>query len=120
MRARVLRDYQAQYPDTIEIRQGERVLMGTRDTEFPGWVWATSVNSGKSGWVPETFLRVQGEEGEALRDYSARELTVAEGAIVTVVEEFLGWSLVESDTGVRGWIPQSHLARSVTPADLPL
>ena len=120
MRARVLKTYRTQYPDPIEIRTGELVSLGTKDQEFPGWVWATSLSTGKSGWVPEQFLIVRGDQAESVRDYSARELDVAEGAMVTIVEELLGWSLVETDSGARGWIPQSHLASSVSPVDLPL
>ena len=120
MPARVLKSYTTQYPDPITIRKGDLVTLGKRDTDFPGWIWATSLESGKSGWVPEQFLRIRGDQAESLRDYSARELTVAEGSMVTVLEALLGWCLVESDSGDRGWIPQSHLARSVTPVDLPL
>jgi len=120
MPARVLKAYTTQYPDPIAIRRGDQVILGKRDTEFPGWVWATSLSTGKSGWVPERYLIVRGDQAESVRDYSARELDVAEGAMVTIVEELLGWSLVETGSGARGWIPQSHLARSVSPVDLPL
>jgi hypothetical protein len=120
MPARVLKSYTTQYPDPIVIQTGDTVTLGRRDTEFPGWIWATSAKTGKSGWVPERFLTIRGEQAESRRDYSARELSVLEGDIVTVVEEVLGWVLVEAESGVRGWVPQNHLARSVSPADLPL
>ena len=94
--------------------------VGERDTDFPGWIWATSLTSGKGGWVPEHFLRIEGERGESLRDYSAKELSVSEGDMVTIREELLGWALVETASGGVGWVPQSHLARSVSPLDLPL
>ena len=94
--------------------------LGKRDTDFPGWIWATSLASGKSGWVPEQFLSIDGDRAQSLRDYSARELSVSEGEIVTIREELLGWALVETESGASGWVPGSHLARSVTPLDLPL
>lgn len=120
MPARVLKSYTTQYPDPIEIQKGETVTLGKRDTDFPGWIWATSGKTGKSGWVPEPFLIIRGDQAESRRDYSARELSVLEGDIVTVVDELLGWALVEVESGVRGWVPQSHLARSVSAVDLPL
>src|ERR671913_95674 len=45
--ARVIRDYSAQYPDPISVRAGETIHLGQRDTDYPGWIWATSVASGK-------------------------------------------------------------------------
>ena len=121
MRARVLKAYETQYPDPIELRAGESVSLGTKDHDYPGWIWATSTTTGKAGWVPEHFLSAgSGDQATARRDYSARELTVAEGVIVNVIEELLGWALVETESGKTGWVPQTHLARSGSPQDLPL
>lgn len=120
MRARILKAYQAQYPDPIVLQSGAVVSLGKTDPEFPGWIWATSLISGKSGWVPEPFLARDGDEARCLREYSARELDVREGDLVSVLEELSGWAWVESESGLTGWVPQSHLARSVTPLDLPL
>lgn len=120
VRARILKTYQTQYPDPIELTTGEVVFLGMKDPDFPGWIWATSAASGKSGWVPEQFLAMDGSEARSLREYSARELTVSEGDLVTVLDELLGWAWVESEAGARGWVPQTHLARSVTPSDLPI
>lgn len=117
--ARVLKSWTVQYPDFIELEAGDLVTLGKRDSEYPGWIWATSAKSGKSGWVPECYLRVDGESGSALRSYTARELGVSEGEIVTVTEELLGW--VWAAAGERqGWMPLTHLARSARPVDLPL
>jgi hypothetical protein len=120
VRARLLRDYQAQYPDPIEVRTGDIVILGMKDSEFPGWIWATSTVSEKSGWIPEEFLTTDDDRGTARRDYSAKELSVSEGQMVDVVEELLGWALVEVEPGRRGWVPIGHLARSGSPTDLPL
>jgi hypothetical protein len=120
MPARVLKAYRTQYPDPIQLARGDKVSLGKRDSDYPGWVWATSSVSGKSGWVPEQLLKTRGDEGEALRDYSAKELSVEEGDIVTVLEELLGWARIESSSGEVGWIPARHLARSLGQGDIPL
>jgi hypothetical protein len=121
MPVRVIKSYQAQYPDPIVIHRGETVSLGRRDAEYPGWIWATSLLTGKSGWVPEHFLS-PGESPRAIarRDYSARELDVVEGAVVSVIEEVLGWSCVVTESGDSGWVPQSHLAALASPVDLAL
>lgn len=86
-------------------------MLGGRDDEYPGWIWATAPD-GRSGWVPEHFLTIEGDRGRSLRDYSAVELDVAEGSLVTVLEELLGWALVENG-GRRGWVPLTHLSGKV-------
>lgn len=120
MPARLLKSCTAQYPDPIVLRKGDPVSLGKRDTDFPGWIWATSSIDGKSGWVPEQFLATENGETRSLSDYSARELSAEEGEIVSVVEELLGWALVETQDGALGWLPVSHLAHSVSPSDFPL
>jgi hypothetical protein len=119
MLARVLKSYITKYPDPIEVRTGDQVRLGKHDTEYPGWIWATSLSTGRSGWIPEHFIQLEGDLARVRRDYSARELDVVEGDIVEVREEQLGWALVESSHG-RGWVPLGCLARSTSPADLPL
>ena len=119
MPARVVRSYRAQYPDPISVRTGEIVQLGQRDTEFPGWIWTTA-SSGKSGWMPEQLLSIEGDTGVARSDYTAIEATVTEGEIVHILQELLGWAWVETSSGARGWVPQTHLARSVSVVDLPL
>ena len=92
-------------------------MLGKRDAEYPGWIWATGT-AGRSGWVPEHFLSIEGDRGRALRDYSALELDVAEGTLVIVLEEVLGWALVETDRR-SGWVPLSHLSGTVSATEMP-
>ena len=109
MPALVIRTYTVQYPDPIVLEIGDLVVLGSRDLDFPGWIWATASVGGKSGWVPEEFLTIEGTVGRSLRDYSARELSVNEGNHVTVLQELLGWALTETAEGKRGWLPVDHL-----------
>lgn len=106
---RVVRDYTAQYPDPITVRAGDRVLVGAGDPEFPGWWWCTGPDR-RAGWVPEEFLRREGEAAVMLRDYTARELGVRAGAEVRVGEAISGWMWVTAADGRAGWIPETCLA----------
>ena len=109
--ARVLKDYVAQYPDPIAMVPGDVVQVGKFDPEYPGWVWTTSKRTGKSGWVPEESLAIEGTQGRASRAFTAQELTVSAGEAVTIVEELLGWAWVEAGPSRKGWVPLSHLLR---------
>ncbi len=103
--------YAPQYPDPIAVDVGERVRFQARsdDGEFPGWRWAEA-GDGRSGWVPEAWFRVDGGEGVARRRYSARELPVAVGDRVLVLDELGGWLLVSTGAGDPGWIPAAAVA----------
>jgi variant SH3 domain-containing protein len=107
---RVVRDYTAQYPDPITVRAGDRVLIGVADPEFPGWRWCTGADR-RAGWVPEQWLRIEGQEAVMLRDYTARELSVRAGAEVFLGEAISGWAWITDSAGCAGWIPETCLAR---------
>lgn len=108
-RARVTRAYTMAYSDPLELTYGERVTVVAHDTEWPAFVWCTSA-SGKGGWVPERYLRILGAEGWALREYNARELTVAAGERLLLLDEEGGWYWAENALGDRGWVPAAHVA----------
>ena len=108
MKASVIQDYQAVYLYPIAFTAGETVQAIRRDTEYPGWIWCAG-SSGKSGWVPERYLQIEGERATALRDYNAVELTVEVGEILTLLEIESGWAWVETGDGRCGWVPVHHL-----------
>ena len=103
--------YAPQYADPVAVEVGAHVRFQARadDGEFPGWRWAVAAD-GRGGWVPEAWFRVDGDRGVARRRYSARELPVAAGDRVVVLDEFGGWLLVSPGHGEPGWIPASSLA----------
>ena len=65
---------------------------------------------GKSGWVAEVVFERQGEVGIVSCDYSAVELQVAEGEVVTIEEEYGGWAWCSNQRGERGWVPNQNLS----------
>lgn len=110
MKARVIERHRTQYTDPIGFRAGEELVLGRRDDQFVGWIWATAP-SGKSGWVPIEALAIEGERGRALHDYTARELDVDVGERVTIARELAGWAWVLSERGGEGWVPLASLER---------
>ena len=83
-------------------------MLGRRDDEYPGWVWATAADD-RAGWVPESWLRVEGERGVLLRDYTAAELPLTPGDEVSGELVLNGWLWAMNAAGERGWVPLSCL-----------
>ncbi len=106
--ALIVADYTTKFVDPLKVRAGETVTLGEKDTEWPGWIWGTT-SSGKSGWVPESYLEVDGERGVMKFDYDASELTVKVGDTVTVLKEESGWYWCANMKGETGWVPRENV-----------
>ncbi|MEO2212960.1 SH3 domain-containing protein [Paenibacillus amylolyticus] len=112
---KVVQPHNSNYPDPIVLAKGDTILYGREDTEFPNWIFCESIHSKKCGWVPKQILSTPNEEqiATALSDYSAHELTVKPGIIVTKEFELNEWSFVHTAEGEKGWLPNKVL----TPSD---
>ena len=104
----VARDYRAKYNNPIVIQSGDEVALGEWDTDYVGWIWCTQAD-GRSGWVHESCLSIEGSVGQALRDYTARELTAVTGEVVELGEEHSGWVWATNSRCESGWLPIDHL-----------
>lgn len=111
--AHVIIPHEATYADPLRVPAGAPLHTGREDDEFPGWVWCTAAD-GRQGWVPRLFLKGEGANVTADRDYDARELSISAGERLTLLEEVNGWVWVENGRGERGWVPASHLAADTT------
>jgi hypothetical protein len=101
------------YPDPIRGAAGDRLALGRRDDEYPGWVWATAAD-GRAGWVPERWLRIEGESGVLLCDYTAAELPLMPGDEVSGELVLNGWLWAMNTAGECGWVPLDCLATQYT------
>jgi hypothetical protein len=101
----VIKDYEAQYPDPIQARAGDEVSVDpSKETDILGWVWCTN-RVAKSGWVPIAYLEIEGDRGRILYDYSAIELTVHTGEVLTVHKTESSFHWVTNENGKQGWVP---------------
>ena len=105
---RVIAECQTPFPDPLVVGAGEELTITERDSEWGGWVWCTN-REGKSGWVPESFVRRKDSTCVALRDYDATELTVSVGDIVTISDEESGWFWCTDARGQSGWVPADRV-----------
>jgi len=111
---KVTTPHNASYPDPITFSRGDKLTTGKPDPDHPGWIWCVNAE-GKSGWVPKEFLKIESTQATTLRDYDAKELTVGQGELVTVIEAISGWSWCETDDKRRGWMPTKCLTALTSP-----
>ncbi len=106
---RVTKPYQTGVAVPLTACKGERLRFERRKTEWAGWVWCTDA-AGRCGWVPENWLELQGEQCVLRRDYTAAELSVDKGEIITAHLVESGWLWATNESGGVGWVPLEHLA----------
>jgi SH3-like domain-containing protein len=108
----VTQAYQRVYESPITLKANESVRITKRDLwnddERYVWIWCINAD-GKEGWVPESFIKRDGDEGTAIQEYNAIELSVEEGETVTIREEVNGWYWVTDSDGNAGWVPITHI-----------
>jgi uncharacterized protein YgiM (DUF1202 family) len=105
-----LRDWIPMYSDPIDVRAGESVIVGDADPEWPGWVWCVDPR-GKGGWTPEEIVERSPETrtGIVSQDFTARELKIRAGEIVSLLRLQSGWYWARGGNGEEGWIPATHV-----------
>jgi hypothetical protein len=95
--------------ENIRIRQGESVVVGHRNQQYPVFLWCAA-EDGHAGWVPEEFLHMDSQrEATALRDYDAAQLTVVKGELVEGLERAGVWIRCRNGAGTEGWVPETCL-----------
>ena len=104
--------YTAQYADAVAFRAGDEVAVDHPDSEFPEWFWCRGPDA-REGWVHSSFLSHTSGRASGLRDYSAKELTVAAGESGRLIELLGGWAYVELDDGRCGWLPAQVIDAAV-------
>ena len=95
--------------ENIHIREGDAIVVGHRNQQFPEFVWCAA-EDGHHGWVPEQFLHMEGpREATALRDYDASQLTVVKGDLLEALEQVGAWVRCRNSAGAEGWVPETCL-----------
>ena len=101
---RVVRAHEPDDADPLALKKGEVVRFERRRTEWDGWLWCAR-RPGESGWIPEPWVKIQGDICVVQRDYIALELAVQPGETLETILTESGWLLAISSTGTAGWVP---------------
>jgi hypothetical protein len=105
----VIKPHRASYKEVLNTPKGSYLKFERRDSEWPGWLWCAD-KSGLAGWIPESWVTIDGDHCTLLRDYSTAELTVIEGETVSGDTIESGWVWVENCFGESGWVPLECLS----------
>lgn len=90
----------------LSLRAGETVEVGQRSDKWPVFLWCTT--STGQAWVPDVYITISANVGTMKRDYTSRELAVAPGDSVNILERCGGWAFC-SFADLQGWIPERCL-----------
>lgn len=84
-----------------------------RKTDWTGWLYCTD-QDGNSGWVPESWMRVDEHFSMMERDYDSTELSVSPGDLFLgkIIES--GWVQGFDVHGNEGWVPLECLQQLET------
>ncbi|WP_344789879.1 SH3 domain-containing protein [Gryllotalpicola daejeonensis] len=109
MRRVVIQSHEAPTRAPLVVNPGQAVGVGTRDTEWPAFVFVTA--DAGTGWVPARHLSIDGDRATVVTAYDTTELTVAAGTVVDVVSDDAesGWSWCRATDGTEGWVPNRAL-----------
>lgn len=113
MKFQVIEEHKSNNPKPIMIKKEEIIKIGKRyDVEdgWSNWIYCYSIDGYTEGWTPEQIIKIEGEYGVVLEDYSAKELNVGKGDIVDGYEELNGWIWCsKSYKAEEGWLPKEKI-----------
>jgi hypothetical protein len=89
----------------LQLRVGERVRAGERDTEWPEFVFVIAEHG--AGWVPARHLSKPAGDAVVQTAYDTTELPTEVGDVLEVLQEddASGWLWCQSGAGREGWVP---------------
>lgn len=108
---RVIKSHKPFFEYHMELTKGELLKFERKKTEVAGWIWCTTTG-GKSCWIPEAWVEIEGEKARLQRDYSSKELAVKKDDTVLVELSESGWILIATYNEEIGWIPEECIKQA--------
>ena len=109
--ARVIKEYQSKYPETMVFKKGEYVQRDVKESMWKGWVWCYN-NEKIYRWVPKHYLKSTQDKQNGhvlLKEYNAKELSVIKGDKLMLLYEESDWAWARNQKGEQGWIPLENI-----------
>lgn len=109
----VIKAHRSEFPNPISFKKGALIIAGEKydgPEDWEDWYYCT-IPGHESGWVPRQIIeRTEGDAGQALEDYTAMELDVDEGDVLTGARILNGWVWCRNAAAsIEGWVPLENL-----------
>ena len=105
MKLIVIEEHRSNYPNPICFRMGEKLVVGEKDPDYPGWIRVTT-RGNNQGWAPIQYLEFENKNtAVATQDYTAVELNTCIGDELILHFELNDWGWAEKKDGSCGWVP---------------
>ena len=109
--ARVIKSHNSEYPDVMIFNKGECIHGEAKESPWKGWLWCSN-NEKIYRWVPKSYIKLVDDNTNSyifLKDYNAKELSVAKGEEIMVFYEESEWVWVRNHKGEEGWVPLENI-----------
>lgn len=116
MNYKVIKPHRSEFPNPITFSKGDTLSVGEKyegDEDWEDWYYCETTSQ-IAGWVPKQIIRwISDGEGEALEDYTAKEMDVDEGDVLTGARVLNGWVWCQNHASKEeGWVPMENLVRA--------
>lgn len=108
MTGRVITIHQPPIFPPASFRLGEQVRIDKRDDEWTEFLWCIHAD-GRSAWIPEVYLTLDGDTGRLKTDYDSNELSTTIGEQLEILKSTGGWYWCRNGRGELGWVPVSKV-----------
>lgn len=112
MNFQIIEEHKCNNKMPLIIKKGARVKVGKTSygEEWENWIYCYNLDGTSEGWTPKQIIKIEGEYGIVLEDYSAKELDVKKGERVEGNIELNGWLWCRRLNGTEeGWLPKGKL-----------
>ena len=115
MKYQVIKKHKSEFPNPIIITKGDKLIIGEKSDKHEAWNdwYFCETQDQIKGWVPKQIIKwLSDNEGEVLENYSAQEMDVDEGALLTGTKKLNGWIWCQNlSSKDEGWVPLENLVQ---------
>lgn len=109
----VIAPHRSEFPQPISFAKGSLIAIGEKYEGPEGWDnwYLCRTRDSQEGWVPGQILEQESPgNGIALEDYTAMELNVDAGDVLSGTRILNGWVWChQTSTTLSGWVPLKNL-----------
>lgn len=105
----VVKPYVREFDTPLVVQEGTIVEVLRRNEGIYNEWFICRSSQGIEAYVPAEMLRIDGNVGTLLADYSSWELSVQTGEVLDRLMESGGWIWAKTSEGEYGWVPTMNV-----------